>query len=106
MPGSRVDPTAMDTTIEIQGTGVPAVGLGTWQITGPACVEAVSDALALGYRHIDTARAYRNEREVGEGIRASGVPRAHRDRRTDRDAVEAPSKLGNRSGGRLRRACG
>jgi 2,5-diketo-D-gluconate reductase B len=65
----------MDTTIEIQGTRVPAVGLGTWQITGPACVEAVSDALALGYRHIDTARAYRNEREVGEGIRASGVPR-------------------------------
>jgi 2,5-diketo-D-gluconate reductase B len=65
----------MDTTIEIQGTKVPAVGLGTWQITGPACVEAVSDALALGYRHIDTARAYRNEREVGEGIRASGVPR-------------------------------
>jgi 2,5-diketo-D-gluconate reductase B len=65
----------METTIEIQGTRVPAVGLGTWQITGPACVEAVSDALALGYRHIDTARAYRNEREVGEGIRASGVPR-------------------------------
>jgi 2,5-diketo-D-gluconate reductase B len=66
----------MDTTIEIQGTSVPAVGLGTWQITGPACVEAVRDALALGYRHIDTARAYRNEREVGDGIRASGVPRA------------------------------
>jgi 2,5-diketo-D-gluconate reductase B len=65
----------MDTTIEIQGTSVPAVGLGTWQITGPACVEAVSDALALGYRHIDTARAYRNEREVGQGIRASGVAR-------------------------------
>jgi 2,5-diketo-D-gluconate reductase B len=65
----------MGTTIEIQGVSVPAVGLGTWQITGAACVEAVSDALALGYRHIDTARAYRNEREVGEGIRASGVPR-------------------------------
>ncbi len=65
----------MDTTIEIQGTKVPAVGLGTWQITGAACVEAVGDALGLGYRHIDTARVYRNEREVGEGIRASGVPR-------------------------------
>ncbi len=65
----------MGTTIEIQGVSVPAVGFGTWQITGPACVEAVSDALALGYRHIDTARAYRNEREVGEGIRASGVAR-------------------------------
>jgi 2,5-diketo-D-gluconate reductase B len=65
----------MDTKIEVQGVTVPAVGLGTWQLTGPACVEAVSDALALGYRHIDTARAYRNESEVGEGIRASGVAR-------------------------------
>jgi 2,5-diketo-D-gluconate reductase B len=65
----------MDTTIEIQGTRVPAVGFGTWQITGPACVEAVRDALELGYRHIDTARAYGNEREVGEGMRASGVAR-------------------------------
>jgi 2,5-diketo-D-gluconate reductase B len=65
----------MGTTIEIQGVSVPAVGLGTWQITGAACVEAVSDALELGYRHIDTARAYRNEREVREGMRASGVPR-------------------------------
>ena len=65
----------MHTTIEIQGTKVPAVGFGTWQVTGRACVEAVSDALELGYRHIDTARAYGNEREVGEGIRASGVAR-------------------------------
>jgi 2,5-diketo-D-gluconate reductase B len=65
----------MDMTIEVRGVTVPAVGLGTWQMTGRACVEAVSDALALGYRHIDTARAYGNEREVGEGIRASGVPR-------------------------------
>jgi 2,5-diketo-D-gluconate reductase B len=65
----------MGTTIELQGTRVPAVGLGTWQITGPACVEAVSDALALGYRHIDTARAYGNEAEVGEGLAAGGVDR-------------------------------
>jgi 2,5-diketo-D-gluconate reductase B len=65
----------MDTSIEVQGITVPAVGLGTWQLTGSPCVEAVSDALALGYRHIDTARAYRNEREVGEAIRASGVAR-------------------------------
>jgi 2,5-diketo-D-gluconate reductase B len=65
----------MHATIDVQGVAVPAVGLGTWQLTGRACVEAVADALALGYRHIDTARAYRNEREVGEGMRASGVPR-------------------------------
>jgi 2,5-diketo-D-gluconate reductase B len=65
----------MDTTIDVRGVTVPAVGLGTWQMTGRACVEGVSDALVLGYRHIDTARYYGNEREVGEGIRASGVPR-------------------------------
>jgi 2,5-diketo-D-gluconate reductase B len=65
----------MRTTVEIQGTRVPAIGLGTWQLTGAACVEGVRDALELGYRHIDTARAYGNEREVGEGLRASGVAR-------------------------------
>ena len=65
----------MDTTIEVRGVAAPAVGLGTWQMTGRACIEAVSDALGLGYRHIDTARYYGNEREVGEGIRASEVPR-------------------------------
>ena len=65
----------MATTIEIQGTSVPAIGLGTWQIMGEDCIAAVRDALAIGYRHIDTARAYDNEREVGEGLRASGVPR-------------------------------
>src|SRR3954451_1344370 len=54
---------------------LPRLGLGTWQIDGPEAAEAVADALALGYRHIDTARAYGNEREVGEGLRAAGVPR-------------------------------
>ena len=58
----------MATTIEIKETSVPAIGLGTWQVTGDDCVEAVSDALALGDRHVDTARAYDNEREVGEGL--------------------------------------
>jgi 2,5-diketo-D-gluconate reductase B len=65
----------MDVTVEIQGTPVPAIGFGTWQLTGTACVEGVRDALELGYRHIDTARMYGNEREVGEALRASGVPR-------------------------------
>ena len=54
---------------------IPPIGLGTWQITGDACAEAVADALALGYRHLDTARAYGNEAEVGEGLARSGVPR-------------------------------
>jgi 2,5-diketo-D-gluconate reductase B len=61
--------------LEIQGTTVPKLGFGTWQIEGPACQEAVEDALAIGYRHIDTARAYGNEEEVGRGLAAAGVPR-------------------------------
>ncbi|HEX2084259.1 MAG TPA: aldo/keto reductase [Solirubrobacteraceae bacterium] len=54
---------------------IPPLGLGTWQLDGDDCVEAVRDALALGYRHVDTARAYGNEAEVGEGLARSGVPR-------------------------------
>ena len=61
--------------LEIQGTTVPKLGFGTWQLEGPECQEAVEDALAIGYRHIDTARAYGNEAEVGRGIAAAGVPR-------------------------------
>ena len=54
---------------------MPAVGLGTWQLVGQACRNAVEQALVLGYRHIDTAAGYDNEADVGEGIRRSGVPR-------------------------------
>jgi 2,5-diketo-D-gluconate reductase B len=61
--------------VNVQGISVPALGLGTWQMAGPACCKAVERALALGYRHIDTAQAYGNEREVGEAIRATDVPR-------------------------------
>ncbi|KAF5004120.1 hypothetical protein FDECE_9334 [Fusarium decemcellulare] len=57
------------------GDSMPAVGLGTWQ-SKPGEVEyAVKWALECGYRHIDTAFAYGNEKEVGAGIKASGVPR-------------------------------
>jgi 2,5-diketo-D-gluconate reductase B len=61
--------------LEIQGTTVPKLGFGTWQIEGPDCQEAVEDALAIGYRHIDTARAYGNEEHVGRGLAAAGIPR-------------------------------
>jgi len=61
--------------IEANGASIPALGFGTWQLRGAACVQAVQAALATGYRHIDTARMYGNEREVGEGLRASGVKR-------------------------------
>jgi 2,5-diketo-D-gluconate reductase B len=63
------------TELTIQGTRVPKLGFGTWQLTGRACVEGVADALRLGYRHLDTARMYRNEREVGRGLAESGVAR-------------------------------
>lgn len=59
----------------VQGVEVPALGLGTWELNGAACRDAVEHALALGYRHLDTAQGYDNEAEVGEGLRRSGVPR-------------------------------
>lgn len=61
--------------LDHQGSLVPALGLGTWQLDGDACVRAVEHALALGYRHVDTAQGYGNEAEVGEALRRSGVPR-------------------------------
>jgi len=61
--------------VETQGARIPALGLGTWNLRGRECAEAVVNALALGYRHIDTAAMYGNEREVGQGLRASGVTR-------------------------------
>ncbi len=61
--------------IEAQGARIPAIGLGTWELRGKACARLVEQAIRLGYRHIDTAQIYENEREVGEGVRHSGVPR-------------------------------
>jgi diketogulonate reductase-like aldo/keto reductase len=54
---------------------IPAIGLGTWQLTGSDCVEGVEYALTLGYKAIDTADAYGNHRQVAEGIKKSGVKR-------------------------------
>lgn len=54
---------------------IPVLGLGTWQSTGQDCIDVVKEALQLGYEHIDTAQAYSNEREVGLGIKQSGVAR-------------------------------
>ena len=60
----------------VHGVSIPALGLGTWQLTGEAARDAVEHALAVGYRHLDTAQIYKNEAEVGAGLAASGVPRA------------------------------
>ena len=61
--------------VTVQGVAVPALGLGTWQIEGAACAEAVQHALSLGYRHIDTAQGYDNEEFVGKGLQKGGVAR-------------------------------
>ncbi|MEA2835219.1 MAG: hypothetical protein QOG66_3421, partial [Methylobacteriaceae bacterium] len=61
--------------VEAQGAKIPAIGLGTWQLSGKTCSRAVVAALECGYRHVDTAKMYGNENEVGEGLRNSGVPR-------------------------------
>src|SRR5687768_5931688 len=70
--------------IETRGARMPAHGFGTWQLAGRACRHAVADAIDIGYRHIDTARMYGNEREVGQGLRDAGV---------DRDEVFVVTKL-------------
>ena len=62
-------------SVEANGAKIPAIGLGTWELRGRTCARLVEQAIKLGYRHIDTAQAYDNEREVGEGLRASGVGR-------------------------------
>ncbi|WP_191060516.1 aldo/keto reductase [Geminicoccus harenae] len=62
-------------TIEANGAKIPALGFGTYQLTGSLGTDMVATALNLGYRHIDTARMYGNEAEVGRGIATSGIPR-------------------------------
>jgi diketogulonate reductase-like aldo/keto reductase len=65
--------------VQANGAKIPAIGLGTMTLMDAVCVEAVETALRLGYRHIDTAERYRNESEVGEGLRrglrAAGLAR-------------------------------
>ena len=61
--------------VEAKGARIPVIGLGTWDLRGRVCARVVEQALRLGYRHVDTAEMYDNEREVGEGVHASGVKR-------------------------------
>jgi 2,5-diketo-D-gluconate reductase B len=62
-------------SVAANGANIPLVGLGTWELRGRTCARIVEQALRLGYRAIDTAEMYGNEREVGDGLRASGVKR-------------------------------
>src|SRR5579875_2773708 len=58
-----------------RGGRMPLIGFGTWQIEGRAAHDAVLSALEIGYRHVDTATMYRNEREVGSAVAQSGIDR-------------------------------
>lgn len=62
-------------TVPSGNVAMPALGFGTWQLEGDVARAAVESALEIGYRHIDTAAAYRNEKQVGAAIAASGVAR-------------------------------
>jgi 2,5-diketo-D-gluconate reductase B len=61
--------------VSAKGAQMPALGLGTWSLSGQTCYDAVRAALEIGYRHIDTARLYGNESEIGAAIRDSGIAR-------------------------------
>jgi diketogulonate reductase-like aldo/keto reductase len=61
--------------VEAHGARIPMIGLGTMTLKGDVCVQAVKDALQVGYRHLDSAAFYGNEVENGEGMRQSGVKR-------------------------------
>jgi 2,5-diketo-D-gluconate reductase B len=69
---SEIEPAPV---VEVKGAKIPLLGLGTWELRGRVCARVVEQALRLGYRHIDTAELYENEREVGEGLHASAVKR-------------------------------
>jgi 2,5-diketo-D-gluconate reductase B len=66
---------AIERSVPKDIAGIPLVGLGTWDLRGRTCARMVEQALRIGYRHIDTAEMYDNEREVGAGMRAAGVGR-------------------------------
>lgn len=62
--------------VEAGGAKIPIIGLGTWDLRGRTCARMVEEAIRFGYRHIDTAAMYDNERAVGDGVRASGIERS------------------------------
>lgn len=62
--------------VKANGAVIPALGLGTWRLEGEHCARIVAEGLRLGYRHVDTAQMYDNERAVGQGLVASGLSRS------------------------------
>lgn len=61
---------------KVRGLELPRVGFGTWKLPGETCEKAIADALAAGYRHIDTAQNYGNEACIGRALSRSSVPRS------------------------------
>jgi 2,5-diketo-D-gluconate reductase A len=103
-----MDPMSTVPTVELNdGHTIPQLGFGVFQIAPEETAQAVRRALEVGYRHVDTAQMYANEREVGEGIRASGLDRAevfvtsklsnsrHRPAEARRSFDETLAKLGS-----------
>jgi 2,5-diketo-D-gluconate reductase B len=91
--------------VQASGAKIPAVGLGTWTLRGKECARLVEQAIADGYRHLDTAQMYDNEHAVGQGVRASGkrdqvfvttkvTPENLRARDLERSAHDSVKKLG------------
>lgn len=62
-------------TLTIQDVTIPKLGYGTWELSGDAARQATATAIEVGFRHIDTAAVYGNEREVGDALADSGLPR-------------------------------
>ena len=73
--GNTMSPTTAPTVTLLHGAQMPRLGLGTWPMDDAEAERVVADAIGAGYRLVDTAENYRNERGVGRGIRASGVAR-------------------------------
>ena len=82
--------------LQTQGISLPRLGLGTFRMQGDACRAAVESALALGYRHIDTAEMYGNEEAIGAAIAAS--------RRRRAGICTSPPRSGTRTSRRTRSA--
>ena len=59
----------------VRGARIPALGFGTFRMKEEECTQAVANALKIGYRHLDTAEIYENEKAVGKGIATSGIDR-------------------------------
>ena len=80
------DPALVPAVALNDGTTIPQIGFGTWQVPADEAEAATREALAVGYRHVDTAAVYANEAEVGQAIRGSGLAR---------DEVYVTTKLWN-----------